>query len=396
MLNPKSQSEKRDSAYFSSNGDASKRISLSLPWLLGPPVLTRLADTSVDNTVQYSRPTSTATPSSGYNSNIDKTPSPRDIVHQGSLMISPPSNSTMSVASMVSPTAPSLVDASMKAKLDGNASDTSHRASLVSQNSDTLSRRESVDSRHITGGVQGLNLQSSPYASHNQSTTSIQASLHRERNPGNGPVIPRIPSNHGNTFGIVDTQQKRSRIAPAITGPADSDIAHGDLPTHGQAWAFPASADHRIAPSSGRSNDSDSRQTSFLDSRRSSIADSITSSQYTTDLPPGQRRFEDSYGMEYPNHLSRSSDFQGPSHHHHHHHHSLQHKQVGDLRDEDGGSPSSQQPYSRTPELRISHKLAERKRRNEMKELYDELRALMPQDRGNKASKWEILSKGML
>jgi len=29
-----------------------------------------------------------------------------------------------------------------------------------------------------------------------------------------------------------------------------------------------------------------------------------------------------------------------------------------------------------------------------MKELYDELRDLMPQERGSKASKWEILSKG--
>ena len=52
-------------------------------------------------------------------------------------------------------------------------------------------------------------------------------------------------------------------------------------------------------------------------------------------------------------------------------------------------------PYSRSPELRISHKLAERKRRKEMKELFDELREHLPADRGMKASKWEILSKGM-
>ncbi len=52
-------------------------------------------------------------------------------------------------------------------------------------------------------------------------------------------------------------------------------------------------------------------------------------------------------------------------------------------------------PYSRSPELRVSHKMAERERRKQMKDLFDDLRDRIPVERGPKTSKWEILSKAV-
>ncbi|KAF4633796.1 hypothetical protein G7Y89_g4317 [Cudoniella acicularis] len=65
-----------------------------------------------------------------------------------------------------------------------------------------------------------------------------------------------------------------------------------------------------------------------------------------------------------------------------------QHQQVSELASEKGSS----QPYSRTPELRVSYKLAERKRRTEMKDLFNQLGDLILQELRPKASKWEILT----
>ncbi|KAJ0320636.1 hypothetical protein Brms1b_003138 [Colletotrichum noveboracense] len=343
VLNP---DENRDSAYFSSTDASSKRNVLS--------------------------PTG-----SGYQSSLaDKTPSPvtANLVPQP--LVSPASN--MSVASMVSPTTPGSADPRRFERPTSLNSD----PQLLAQDFGTASRRESVDSR-INQGFHEMRLGgNSPYASHNQSTTSIQNTLNQQRNPRQGLdnlSVLRIsngyqPSNDRNP----DPNPKIIRTAPAITGPATSNIARAAEPTKGQAWAFPEEEIQRIGP-----------HDAYLDSRRSSVAESIASSQFTTEsrLPPGQRRLDEP--TDFNNRLSSTSSDFPPVHHH-----SLQHKQIGDLRDDDAASRTGAQPYSRTPELRKSHKLAERKRRTEMKELFDQLRDLMPQERGSKASKWEILTKG--
>lgn len=94
-------------------------------------------------------------------------------------------------------------------------------------------------------------------------------------------------------------------------------------------------------------------------------------------MPHGQRRFED--GMAFQKIIGHDSKL-----------------------DENGRPTDSAASdaafgvgnYSRTPELRVSHKLAERKRRSEMKDLFEELNRYVPNNGGAKSSKWEILTKG--
>ncbi|KAK2603829.1 hypothetical protein QQS21_003953 [Conoideocrella luteorostrata] len=315
---------------------------------------------------------------SGYQSSLaDKTPSPVATNMVPQALVSP-SASNMSVASMVSPTSP-LGDR----RFDRPTSIESqgHSGATLGENLTVGGpRRESVDSR-INQGISDMRLGSSPYASNNQSTTSIQNTLHSQRNPRPGLEslsVHRISNGYQPSAERNPVEPKVIKTAPAITGPATSHIARAAEPTKGQAWAFPEEEIQRVGPPNH-----------YDDSRRSSITESIASSQFTTEsrLPPGQRRLED--GADYAHMSSVSNEFPPV------HHHTMQHKQLSDLQAEEGNGPAGSQPYSRTPELRVSHKLAERKRRTEMKELFDQLRDLMPQERGSKASKWEILTKAI-
>ncbi|KAK1758181.1 protein esc1 [Echria macrotheca] len=358
--------DNRDSAYFSSTDASSKHTSAASGFkfngVLSPP-------------------------GSGFQTSpIDKTPSPTAGSNLLPQPLVSPINSNMSVASMVSPTTPGSADPHRYNR--PQSLDSAPNSATFGDMPEALSRRESVDSR-INQGFNDMRLGNSPYASHNHSTTSIHNTLQQHRNPRAGIEslsIHRIsngyqPSAERNPEGHVKTM----RVAPAITGPATSQIARAAEPTKGQAWAFPEEEIQKVPSAASQS---------LIDSRRSSFADSLASSQYTTDarLPPGQRRLDDGVN-DYPPRIS------GPSGEYSTlstvHHHTLQHKQLHDLQNEEVGPHSGGQPYSRTPELRVSHKLAERKRRTEMKELFEQLRDLMPQERGSKASKWEILTKAI-
>ncbi|KAF3055948.1 28 kDa ribonucleoprotein, chloroplastic [Daldinia childiae] len=306
-----------------------------------------------------------------YHSVHDKTPSPTTTNLVPQPIITPASN--MSVASMVSPTTPGSGRFDRPQSFDSIPGSMSLGAASVGPDS----RRESVDSR-INQGFGDLRLGGSPYASQNHSTTSFHGSMVQQRNSRAGMehlAVHRISNGYQPNVERTPNDQhlKTTKTAPAITGPATSTIARAAEPTKGQAWAFPEEEIQRMPSTVGNHT--------FFDSRRSSISESIASSQFTTEsrLPPGQRRLDDGI----------APDFQTI------HHHTLQHKQLSDLHSEESSPHSGNQPYSRTPELRESHKLAERKRRTEMKELFDQLRDLMPQERGSKASKWEILTKAI-
>ena len=167
------------------------------------------------------------------------------------------------------------------------------------------------------------------------------------------------------------------------------EVYNAEKPTAGQPYAFPDPDFSNRSSGSGEANGS------AMLSRRNSDHTSITSSIVTSDsrLPVGQHRLDEGKSrstldsMKYLL-ISNHPDMPGT------HHHSLQHKQVSQLAGE-SDSPEATSPYSRTPALRNSHKMAERKRRTEMKTLFDALRAQIPASHGSKSSKWEILSKGM-
>lgn len=216
----------------------------------------------------------------------------------------------------------------------------------------------------------GLNNPTSPYESQNPSQVSLAASLRR---PAGQPLMSPLSGRNS-----LRGTNHAPRIAPPIVPHARVPGAPDPMaakPTQGFPWAFPDSTIPEEQQQRESSSDDSSARHSI--SRQNSFAaSSIRSSIFSVDstLPQGQRRFDE----------------EGPATHHHH---QLQHRSIASLQN-DNNAANVTGNYSRTPELRVSHKLAERKRRSEMKDLFEDLNKAVPNNGGAKASKWEILTKG--
>ncbi|KAI5857846.1 hypothetical protein BZA05DRAFT_415232 [Tricharina praecox] len=267
--------------------------------------------------------------------------------------------------------------------------------------SPSASRRSSFDSRlgnlQLSSPVNGT-----PAASQislnstllNSNRDSLTSQMQRERGiQSNSPCQPPQHLSHDsssqhpphNPYSMHSGRSGVPRTAPPIVGSSrypygQASHPNAPSPTKGLPWAFP---DPEIIEP-GRPSDTATARTST-----SSLAGSTASSIYggsglvtphvQHQMPPMMGMNGSMGGNSLP-HIGAAT-----------HHHGLTSRRSSII----GESQQQTTPYSRTPELRVSHKLAERKRRKEMKDLFDELRESLPAERGGKSSKWEVLTKAI-
>ncbi|KAF3924879.1 hypothetical protein ABW21_db0205755 [Orbilia brochopaga] len=287
------------------------------------------------------------------------------------------------------------------------------------------SRRSSFDTR--LSGLQLNSAQGTPAASQ----VSLVSQLQRERNGGytqgspapsileNGnhttfsPISPvshfatnSISSNGSGQRGFSGSwstnapptsqaaERPGARVAPPIIGSSRFPYPHPNAPspTKGFPYAFPDP--EATGPTAPNSRDGGFPGPQVQNGPGAPLAGRPYA--YHADVNHNGAPPQHSQSSLY----SQNSTSTTASSHHAHapfgqppfqevHHHSLQRGASG------LGNVPNNTPYSRTPELRVSHKLAERKRRKEMKELFDELRDALPAERGGKSSKWEVLTKSI-
>ncbi|KAF8472523.1 hypothetical protein BDZ91DRAFT_790402 [Kalaharituber pfeilii] len=264
--------------------------------------------------------------------------------------------------------------------------------------SPSASRRSSFDSR-----LNGLQINSPLNATPAASQVSLASTLNRERSihnnsPGHDSIAASVTGSIGSvgsTYnGITSsvssmvTSPAPGRTAPPIIGTSRFPYPHPNAPspTKGFPYAFP---DPEIVGPSSKD---------AADARRMSAGSSTSA---------GRSIYSHGSSLLHPNHALQGPQI-GVNHSaapgsslghfgnqtdgeylHHHHYLNERRKHLA------GEGTSTSTPYSRTPELRVSHKLAERKRRKEMKDLFDELRDALPAERGGKSSKWEVLTKAI-